>query len=371
MAMEAEAPLAIEACYDAVFEPARWPEALQELAESLDATSCVVRAREADDTPLNLQALESTEHAGFSELWLERIEGAPDPHIDRSLRLHKPGVSFIVEDEISTPEERATLPYYQEIARPGHREWWAAVCFEANHRAWCLPLYREEKKGPFDPHDARLFLKAASHLSRIISAAEKLLDTSASPSLTALDRLGTAAVLLDRRGCVRRVNERADALLGPNLKVRHGRICAADQTSDSRLQKLVAAIVSSPFGSSITADPIVIARSEKPWLLVEAMPITPFGNDVFDVGHALLFFTDLAAPSAPSGTLLGAVFQLTPAEARLAVCLAAGSGISSASAMLGISRETARSQLRAVFAKTDTHRQAELTALLSRLRGSS
>ena len=171
-------------------------------------------------------------------------------------------------------------------------------------------------------------------------------------------------------GYVRRVNEHADTLLGQNLKVRHGRIYAADRPSDSRLQRLVAAIVSCPFGSSVAADPIVIARSGKPWLLVEAMRITPFGNDVFGAGHVLLFFTDLAAPSAPSGTLLGAVFHLTPAEARLAVCLAEGSGISSASAMLGISRETARSQLRAVFAKTGTHRQAELTALLSRLRKS-
>ncbi|TIT74846.1 MAG: helix-turn-helix transcriptional regulator, partial [Mesorhizobium sp.] len=56
------------------------------------------------------------------------------------------------------------------------------------------------------------------------------------------------------------------------------------------------------------------------------------------------------------------------AEARLACSLTAGDGIDAASARLAIGRETARTQLRAILAKTGTHRQAELTALLSRLR---
>jgi DNA-binding CsgD family transcriptional regulator len=38
-----------------------------------------------------------------------------------------------------------------------------------------------------------------------------------------------------------------------------------------------------------------------------------------------------------------------------------------AAQQLGISKATARNQLKAVFAKTATHRQGELVALLSRL----
>ena len=50
------------------------------------------------------------------------------------------------------------------------------------------------------------------------------------------------------------------------------------------------------------------------------------------------------------------------AEAKLAAKLALGSGIENAAASLGVSRETARTQLKAVFAKTNTRRQAELVA---------
>src|SRR3954447_24601630 len=71
------------------------------------------------------------------------------------------------------------------------------------------------------------------------------------------------------------------------------------------------------------------------------------------------------AKHVPSERSLSRTFQLTAAEARLASSLAAGEGIDAASARLAIGRETARTQLRAIFAKTGTRGQTELTALLS------
>jgi DNA-binding CsgD family transcriptional regulator len=78
--------------------------------------------------------------------------------------------------------------------------------------------------------------------------------------------------------------------------------------------------------------------------------------------------TDLRSPLRPEATQLCAAFGLTVAEAKLAAKLASGSGIDGAAASLGVSRETARTQLKAVFAKTNTCRQAELAALVARLR---
>jgi DNA-binding CsgD family transcriptional regulator len=174
-------------------------------------------------------------------------------------------------------------------------------------------------------------------------------------------------VLVDRRGSVRRLNQQAEDLFGADLVIRHRRIRATDRASDARLQTLITAAVSRPSGWSIGADPVVIDRSGCPWLLVDVMPITSFGHDLFNGGDALLYFTNLAAQRALSERLLSAAFHLTAAEARLAAGLAAGEGIAVASARLRIGRETARTQLRAIFAKTGTRRQAELTALLSRL----
>jgi DNA-binding CsgD family transcriptional regulator len=360
---------AIEACYDAAFEFKRWPEALQKLADSLGATSCAIRT--ADEThpfrfdqsrQTTLTRLDSTEHDEFSALWLERIEGARDSHYDRLASTAK---NFVVEDEITTPEERRVLPYFQEIARPGDREWWAAVRVVIKNRRWSLSVFRDARRGPFYPSEADHFLTVAPDVRRIISMAEKVWDASIGSSLTALDQLNCAAAVLDSRGCLTRRNEHAEALFGSDLTVRHGRLRAADRVSDVRLQRLIEAAVSP--GGSVWAEPVVVARHGSPWLLAEAMPMTSFAHDLFNGGDTLLYFTDLVAEWAPSERLLGRTFQLTAAEARLASSLAAGEGIGAASARLAISRETVRTQLRAIFAKTGTSRQAELTALLSRL----
>jgi DNA-binding CsgD family transcriptional regulator len=61
------------------------------------------------------------------------------------------------------------------------------------------------------------------------------------------------------------------------------------------------------------------------------------------------------------------LFGLTPAEARLASIVGGGVDPARAAEEIGISRVTARNQLRAIFAKTGTHRQSELVALLCRV----
>ena len=362
---------AIEVCYDAAFDFKRWPEALQKLADALGATSSVIRTSDHThpfrcDQRHRTVTPDSTEHAEFAALWLERIEGAPDPHTDLGW---KSANCFIVEDEITTPEQRKALPYYQEIARPGNREWWAAVHVEVKNRRWSLSMFRDARRGAFDVSEADYFVNVAPDLRRIISLAEKVWDISIGPSLTLLDRLNCAAVLLDCRGYVTRFNEHTEGLFGSDLMIRHGRIHAADRTSDARLQGLIgSASVTKLAEEPARAEPVVIARNGSPWLLAEVVPMTAFAHDLFNGGDTLLYFTDLMAERAPCERLLSQTFQLTAAEARLASSLAAGEGIGAASDRLGIGRETVRTQLRAIFAKTGTSRQAELTALLSRLR---
>ena len=373
MVANREIELAIEGCYDAAFEFGRWPAALQKLADSLGATSCAIRTDDhthpfrSDQRRSTARRPDSTEHAGFSALWIERIEGAPDLYCERIARLAKPAISFTVEDEITTPEEREVLPYYQEIARPGNREWWASVGFVVKNRKWALSMFRDARRGPFDIREADHFLRVAPDLSRIIGVAEKVWETSVDPTMAALDRFNCAAALLDCRGCVTRFNQHAEALFGSGLVIRHGRIHAADRASEARLQGLIGSAISSVAAGSDEAEPVVIARNGTPWLLAEIMPMTSFAHDLFNGGDILLYFTEIVTEREPCERLLSRAFQLTAAEARLASSLASGEGISVASTRLAISRETARTQLRAIFAKTGTSRQAELAALLSRL----
>jgi DNA-binding CsgD family transcriptional regulator len=59
-------------------------------------------------------------------------------------------------------------------------------------------------------------------------------------------------------------------------------------------------------------------------------------------------------------------FDLTPAEARLVARLMTGESLRSCSKALGIQYETVRTNLKSVFQKTKTHRQAELVMVVIR-----
>ncbi len=76
---------------------------------------------------------------------------------------------------------------------------------------------------------------------------------------------------------------------------------------------------------------------------------------------------DLDECSEPKIETLQAIFGLTKAEARLAIELACGQTLEDIADEHGVSISTARVQLKSIFAKTGTSRQAELVALLTRL----
>ncbi len=83
-----------------------------------------------------------------------------------------------------------------------------------------------------------------------------------------------------------------------------------------------------------------------------------------DCAKALVFISDPEdTPEAPE-MLLQRLYGLTSAEARFALSLSAGNSLDGASNDCSITRETARTRLKRIFAKTDTHSQTELVRLI-------
>jgi DNA-binding CsgD family transcriptional regulator len=84
-------------------------------------------------------------------------------------------------------------------------------------------------------------------------------------------------------------------------------------------------------------------------------------------GVGILVFTRLTPLDGPPERLLRALFDFTPAEARVARGLAAGATVEELACAAGVSRNTVRSQLRGVMAKTGCRRQAEAVGLFCRV----
>src|SRR3712207_4045083 len=111
----------------------------------------------------------------------------------------------------------------------------------------------------------------------------------------------------------------------------------------------------------------MVRRREGRPIVVQALPASGLTGALGEGARAILLLTCLdARPELPESRLM-LLFRLTPAEARLAARLGAGETLEEASDALEVSLGTARNQLKAIFSKTQTSRQAELVALLCRV----
>ena len=178
-------------------------------------------------------------------------------------------------------------------------------------------------------------------------------------------------MLIDRNGRVTRVNHRAEGLFCKDFGIRNGRLWTTANASLERLDRFMAEIEQAKSNAEPLPAPVIIARNGAPWLLIEAMPVTSASNDIFEGCRALLVVSDLSRASITDAALLSLVFGLTSAEARLAAAICEGQDLNAASATFGVSRETLRSQLKTVFAKTGSRRQAELVARAAQIRNTT
>jgi DNA-binding CsgD family transcriptional regulator len=78
---------------------------------------------------------------------------------------------------------------------------------------------------------------------------------------------------------------------------------------------------------------------------------------------AAVFIGDPEASQITTVEFFQTLYALTPAEAELVALLARGRTLEEAAAERGVTLNTVRSQLKQVFAKTDTHRQGDLMRL--------
>lgn len=160
-------------------------------------------------------------------------------------------------------------------------------------------------------------------------------------------------------------NAAMQSMLGDDIRIRNSRLCLSDSAARRRLDDLIRALKANSCQSYI--EPIVLKCDDEPPIILRMMTVPESAQGLFLGAAAIFIFTRLKCWPQPSAQLLTKLFGLTPAESRLAAELSDGSTLIQAARALNISWETARTQLKAVFAKTNTHRQSELVALLSHL----
>jgi len=299
---------------------------------------------------------------GFQDVWAEAG--------------YAPGEAEICTGaQLRDVDETRRLAVYSAVHEPlGIGDCLVTSLQTSGARVMFFSLYRPASRGlfgreeidrlqPLAPHLVR-----AAHLQSLIERTE-LHDRARRAALDEL-RFAVFAVV---GGVAEPLNSRAEHLLSSGcwLRNRNGRIEARDASSDASLQHAIEAAG----GGSHRAEPSIATpfpiRTDVHSLPLPCWAIPVDGTKsvvmglVRSAGCALLFVGDPARDQEVSSESIQALFDLTPAEARVAAAVASGETLGAYAKRRGLSEHTVRWTFKRVQSKLNAPRQLDVARMIS------
>ena len=352
-----DAPL-IDRIYESCFAPETWPDVLDEIGRIADTTGASLFVSKGDvqhwtASPEPRARAERVVREGW--LWRGQI-------IAKLFALRIPG--FLIDVDFFTPEELDREPIYRDIWRPQGVGWGMATAIPIpTGENVTFILSRRLDRGPFDRAAAGRLDALRPHLARSVLISARLQLERARAAGEALAALGVPALVLNETGKVLAANPLIEALTGFIRWRALDKVSLKDKGADQLLRDALATIgcESRP---DVRSFPVRDAEAGAT-MAAHVVPIRLSARDIFLRCFAVLILTPVTRPQAPPVELVQSLFDLTPAEARIARSLATGKTMTAIAREGGVSRETVRTQVRRVLTKTGCERQAEVVALLT------
>lgn len=362
----------VDCIYAAAEAPALWPQALERIADATgSAASLLYRHMDAQEGGVDVAVRVSPDAADAYQQYFHRLD--PWGNSPQAAALVQPG-AVIDGDQLVPRSELASTEYYNDFARlHGLTRVLVGIISKQGSFASVISLIRDDAAGEHTSEDRRLLCALMPHLTRAVQMHRRMLPVSVldGAAVDALDCLSSGVALLDGSCRTIFLNRAAERLLRQRdgLFVEHGCLAAAMPHERDMLRVLVAQAAQTTAGSSLRAGgaaPISRPSMRRPYNVL----VTPLGRRHTSLhGPEAAVAVFISDPEDRGPSEIGALvrlFRLTPAEARLATGIATGATLAEVADTLGIGRETARTQLRSVFAKTGTTRQSELVRIITR-----
>jgi DNA-binding CsgD family transcriptional regulator/PAS domain-containing protein len=283
---------------------------------------------------------------------------------------YRPGEA-LTGNEIVSNRDMIRSEFYREWLQPqDFFHCLLGVLGLADRQIRCVALFRSLAAPPFGADEKRdladflPFLQSTGELEDGLAGLQRHQDVL----LDVLARLPGAVMVVDHDGHPILLNQAAASLLARSegLAMRNGVLVAGDYRETRELQRLIARATEMP-SAGLPAEGMMVLRhvaNDRP-VFMTVSPLT----------HALPNGKEAAAPvaalftRAPTGTAdhsrLCELFRLTPAEARLAGLIANGRSLMAAATELHVSKNTVRTHMKRIYAKTETHRQVDLVRLIA------
>jgi DNA-binding CsgD family transcriptional regulator len=342
--------------YECSFVPELWPDVLDHIGKMAEATGGTLFITR-DDVQYWTASPGPRERVAklVKERWLWRGQ-----IVARAFELRHPG--FLTDLDVLTSDELNSEPIYRDFWRPQGVGWavGTAIPIPTGENA-ILIISRQIERGPVGPGVVQKLDALRPHLARSILIAARLQLERARIASETLAALGVPALVLNDQGKVLAANHLIEALNGYVEWRAFGRVSLRDRTADKLLREAIAADLT----SGVVRSFVIRDADAHATMIAHVVPIRLSARDIFVRCVAALVLTPITLPDAPPVELVQSLFDLTPAEARVARELAVGKTVQDIASVGGVSLNTIRTHVRAVLEKTGCNRQVDVVALLT------
>lgn len=355
---------------EAIILPELLPNALHELALGCGAAGAALHLSNG------LQTLATVGSEGLGEHHKEFVRKwrAPElnSHRTRGLELLFRGWrGALTEQDCFKPQELLRDPFHQELfVRAGFSSFAGIVLAKEPGASLSASIIRRIDQEPYTRAEIVAINALTVQLRAIGSLAMRVGISSAQRIADCFAAAGQPIALIGHDGCVLHLSSVFEEITrSGSITVKNRRLGSWHPEASRRFAAAIERSVKHHGNLRQAQEAVVLPRRNglRP-LIASIVPVIGAAHDVLHLVASIVSLTDLeAAPVGPSTTTMQDLFGLTLSEARLAHEIAIGKTLPEISASRGTSRETLRNQLKSIFGKTGTARQADLAILLAKL----
>jgi DNA-binding CsgD family transcriptional regulator len=270
---------------------------------------------------------------------------------------------FLSEMDVFTADELENDSTYKAFYEPrGIGRSMITAIFPPTGPTLLIGVERSYADGPTSRESVVSLNEIRPHLARAALISSRLQFERAQAAAQILGAIGLPALVFGHGGRVMAANEHIQLLSDSIRWLAADRFGLADPAADRMLRRAIEALdrndAASPCSFAIRDERAQAA------LVAHVVPVRGSARDILAQSEGVLILTPVTRPDAPPVELIQSLFDLTPAEAKVARGLVAGDTLEEIAAAQNLSRNTIRSQVRGALEKTGSRRQAELVALL-------
>lgn len=349
----------VDCIYEAAAIPELWPDVLKRFASHADCEEAVLIAEK--DIHF-LKWIVSSQR--MADLVIEHAK-RPEQNLRTQRLVELQHAGFLRDIDVLTAKELEEDVLYQEVLYP--RDFGSGIATLIRNPTGENVIFHAERsyrRGAISNETVQKLDSMRPHLARAALLSSRLGLERVVTMTKALELVGLPAAAVNAGGAAVAMNDLFDKLLPSLLTVRGGRLGMVQPKADTLLEQAFASLRSPALLTGIASIPIRRTPDHPPYIL-HVVPVVGGARDLFSAAAAVLLLTAVVPSAVPSANVVQGLFDLTPAEAKLAVLIAAGHSPKEAASRLSIATETARTVLKRLFDKTGVRRQTDLVSLLS------